>query len=133
LSFGQSGRYGHRVTDFLIDVLRIVFGVGLSFVFLAAVAAPFLLLRATRRWRWRRRYLTYLKSPAWAAKREWYRARRPWRCAVCGSGHRLQLHHRTYRRVARERLDDLEPLCPEHHRARHGLPPVSEDSAGEVA
>jgi hypothetical protein len=71
-----------------------------------------------------RAYADYLASPRWQELRLRYaRSSRPKRCAVCHDP-AYQLHHRTYRRLGRERLDDLLPLCRRHHDELHaaGLP-----------
>lgn len=61
----------------------------------------------------------YLRSPEWAATKARYRASKmPQTCVVCGES-RVDLHHRTYVRVGRERLADLVPLCRAHHREAH--------------
>lgn len=64
-------------------------------------------------------YQRYLRSRAWRATRKRYReSGRPQVCAVCGNP-RYELHHLTYARLGRERLDDLQPLCRRHHIAAH--------------
>jgi hypothetical protein len=66
-----------------------------------------------------RTYAAYLDSPHWQGLRLRYAASgRPKRCAVCHDP-AYELHHRTYRRLGRERLDDLVPLCHRHHEAIH--------------
>jgi hypothetical protein len=67
-----------------------------------------------------RTYSDYLGSPHWQALRlRFARSGRPKRCAVCHDP-AYELHHRTYRRLGRERLDDLVALCHRHHEAIHG-------------
>lgn len=64
-------------------------------------------------------YRDYIASPAWALKREQWKAHRSSsrrRCRACGSTH-YQLHHRTYVRLGCERYRDLVPLCARHHTA----------------
>jgi hypothetical protein len=39
-------------------------------------------------------------------------------CAVCWDPH-VDLHHKTYRRLGEELLDDLVPLCRDHHDELH--------------
>ncbi len=68
-------------------------------------------------------YAEYLRSPHWGEIRQRYiESDRPTQCSVCGDPD-YQLHHKTYERLGREELDDLEPLCDRHHRERHKLPP----------
>ena len=69
----------------------------------------------------RQTYSAYLASPHWQAKRrealEHYGAR----CSKCQATDRiLQVHHKTYRRLGAELLEDLEVLCKVCHRKVHG-------------
>jgi hypothetical protein len=67
-----------------------------------------------------RSYADYLASPHWQGLRVRYASSgRPKRCAVCHDP-AYELHHRTYRRLGEERLDDLVPLCGRHHDELHG-------------
>jgi hypothetical protein len=68
------------------------------------------------------RYSEYINSPEWREKRRRYFAskRLPKTCLVCGSAE-VQLHHRTYRRLGHEHLQDLVPLCQLCHSAGHDL------------
>jgi hypothetical protein len=67
-------------------------------------------------------YAEYLQSEHWQEVRRQYRASRklPQTCVVCGN-QRVDLHHLTYRRIGRERLTDLVPLCREHHDEAHEI------------
>jgi len=70
----------------------------------------------------RKNYRAYLKTKHWKNLRLRYkRSKLPWKCYVCGSTERLQLHHRSYRRVGRERLQDLIPMCRACHSEIHRL------------
>ena len=40
-------------------------------------------------------------------------------CAVCGTKENLQLHHKTYTNIGKERDRDLVPLCFYHHKKFH--------------
>ena len=43
-----------------------------------------------------------------------------WRCARCGRGYPLQIHHRRFRsHGGTHRLENLEPVCSECHRMIH--------------
>lgn len=67
-------------------------------------------------------YHRYLRSKAWRKTRQRYReSGLPQECAVCGDP-RYELHHLTYRRLGRERLSDLQPLCRLHHCGVHRGP-----------
>ena len=60
-------------------------------------------------------YYEYIRSNAWQRKRRQYFASKMWKtyptgraagkhvCYVCGSDDRLDLHHRTYKRLGKER------------------------------
>lgn len=64
-------------------------------------------------------YDDYLASDHWAQVRAQYaKSSRPKRCHACRSP-RYQLHHRTYKRLGEEELDDLVPLCRGCHKAVH--------------
>lgn len=64
-------------------------------------------------------YGDYLQSDHWQDFKDAYRrSKRPKRCVVCGAT-RIQLHHHTYARIGCERLDDVDPLCSDHHEAVH--------------
>jgi hypothetical protein len=57
----------------------------------------------------------YETSALWGLTRERYRrSDMPWECMVCRST-RVQLHHLSYEHVGHEPLDDLVPLCRDHH------------------
>ncbi len=64
-------------------------------------------------------YENYLNSDHWRNLKAEYRASNlPQACAVCGSKH-VQMHHKTYVRLGREKITDLEPLCRTHHEEKH--------------
>lgn len=71
-------------------------------------------------------YADYLKSPAWRDVRERYIASDLPQVCMCGATS-WELHHTTYERVGRERLDDLIPLCRTCHADAHAL-----ESAGVI-
>lgn len=64
-------------------------------------------------------YNEYLASPLWKARAATMKAFRPW-CALCPSTKNLEVHHRTYERIGRERPSDLVVLCASCHRRHHG-------------
>lgn len=77
-------------------------------------------------------YDAYLRSKHWrAVRKRWIDAGRPQCCSVCGS-EKYQLHHRTYERLGRERLDDLVALCGGHHKAAHALVNSRKANLGEA-
>jgi hypothetical protein len=72
-------------------------------------------------------YQAYLQSKAWQRLREQVFNRSRGRCEAkweegFGCERRaVEVHHKTYARLYCEKLGDLEALCSEHHRWRHGL------------
>lgn len=66
-------------------------------------------------------YDEYLKLPHWQEMRAKVFASRPAICAVCDGVDRLQVHHKTYRRLGHERLRDLMLLCSDCHVMAHSL------------
>lgn len=64
-------------------------------------------------------YADYLASDHWREFKERYRSSgRSLLCAVC-SCKPIQLHHHTYKRLGCEKLEDVTPLCRDHHNAVH--------------
>jgi len=69
------------------------------------------------------RYLAYLASPAWKKKRQEAFKSHGRTCQRCGKrARRLHVHHKTYRRLFREEMADLEVLCIPCHKKEHGVP-----------
>lgn len=66
------------------------------------------------------KYHDYLKSPEWAAKRQWALERAGHHCQVCRAGDDLDVHHNTYETLGREEPGDLVVLCRECHGLFHG-------------
>lgn len=69
-------------------------------------------------------YREYLGTLHWAERRRWALERARHRCAVCNARGfdpdvTLQVHHRTYKRLGCERVDDLTVLCDDCHAAHH--------------
>jgi hypothetical protein len=64
-------------------------------------------------------YEQYLKTPAWANKREQALERDGHRCRVCNTSEHLHVHHRTYTRRGNEDLNDLTTLCETCHESFH--------------
>lgn len=60
-------------------------------------------------------YQAYLQSFSWHFKR-WLRLNYAGhKCEKCGRRDKLQCHHKTYERLFRERISDLEILCENCH------------------
>lgn len=60
-------------------------------------------------------YLTYIKSPAWAARRRRALTRAGYRCQLCGKERWLHVHHNRYENLGHEADIDLTVLCKECH------------------
>jgi hypothetical protein len=59
-------------------------------------------------------YQEYLRSPEWRRKREKRLELDLYLCQKCGKTskeYRLEVHHLTYERLGRERMEDLQTLC----------------------
>ena len=68
----------------------------------------------------RRNYKEYLGSQHWLeVKKRYWASKKRKTCCVCGASENLQVHHRTYKRVGKERLIDLAILCGPCHQAVH--------------
>jgi hypothetical protein len=65
------------------------------------------------------RYLEYLNSPAWAAKRKAVKARCNSICERCHKYLVDEVHHLTYAHLFDELLEDLQGLCKPCHRFLH--------------
>ncbi len=68
-------------------------------------------------------YKEYLRSEHWQNTKARYYAARRRECWVCGTKQGIHLHHITYKRLGAELLNDLVPLCGEHHDAFHKMNP----------
>lgn len=66
-------------------------------------------------------YTEYMKSPEWKARKKKALARQVDGCAICCSTKKLQVHHRTYKRLGHELETDLVVLCGRCHRTFHGI------------
>ncbi len=65
-------------------------------------------------------YEKYIQSPEWRIRADMAKYRAGFLCQSCGKTSDLQAHHRTYERLGHELPDDIEVLCSECHKARHG-------------
>jgi hypothetical protein len=64
-------------------------------------------------------YYGYINSKAWRARRKQYFERHGEQCEVCGSTDRVQLHHKNYISLGREKDRDLQALCEGCHQNEH--------------
>jgi len=69
---------------------------------------------------WRQKYLDYLKSPEWRKIRIECIIHWGGKCVLCCSEDRLQGHHRTYKNLYHETVEDVVPLCFKCHKIHHG-------------
>lgn len=63
-----------------------------------------------------RDYVRY--DPGWKSRRRKVRRLHPY-CQCCADKVYLETHHRTYERVGKERISDLQVLCGEDNRGCH--------------
>jgi phage terminase large subunit GpA-like protein len=64
-------------------------------------------------------YKRYLRSNAWAIRKNAYYRRFNRQCAACGSWKRIQLHHVSYENLGHEPDQGLVPLCRADHVNAH--------------
>lgn len=63
------------------------------------------------------KYIAYIKSDKWKAKRQQVFAHYGKKCYACGARDKvLHCHHMTYARLGREAMGDLIPLCVPCHK-----------------
>jgi len=67
------------------------------------------------------KYTNYLSSTKWKYQRKKVMKLKGKRCSKCGSTKKLQLHHKTYRNIFREKDKDLIVLCIKCHKERHNV------------
>lgn len=65
-------------------------------------------------------YSAYLSSARWRGKRNRVLRRDRHTCQTCGAKRYLEIHHRTYKRLGREKIGDLITLCSACHAAISG-------------
>ena len=67
-------------------------------------------------------YSEYLNSDHWKIlKAKYGRSKLPKNCGACGAKGCVDMHHKTYKRIGQERLNDLIPLCRDCHEMAHYL------------
>jgi hypothetical protein len=67
------------------------------------------------------KYRAYLRTDHWQAKRQEALTHYGRSCARCEATGKLHVHHKTYQRLFKERITDLEILCERCHRQAHGI------------
>lgn len=68
-------------------------------------------------------YAAYLRSAHWRAKRNEALEYHGAACDQCGTEDDLQVHHKTYARLGREKMKDLQILCADCHTKLHEADP----------
>ena len=69
-------------------------------------------------------YQDYINSNAWRKVRQrYFESNMPQVCFACNLANRpgFHLHHKTYRRLGKEKLTDLMLLCPDCHSKIHKI------------
>ena len=64
-------------------------------------------------------YGDYLRKKHWRRKRRQALSHHGAKCSVCGAVKCLEVHHRTYVRLWKEKMSDLQVLCADCHRNTH--------------
>lgn len=64
-------------------------------------------------------YNLYLRTQHWKQMRALAIDRYGRTCVLCDGDDNVNVHHRTYERIGRERLDDLVVLCRKCHASHH--------------
>ena len=67
-----------------------------------------------------KKYIDYIKSPKWEAKKQELFKEKGKKCELCGSTKHIHVHHLTYERLYDELIIDLQPLCRTCHEKEHG-------------
>lgn len=68
-------------------------------------------------------YEQYLASDHWqdVRRRFWASGLHNHACYVCGHRGKLEVHHASYKRIGREKLNDLRLLCRNCHQKVHDI------------
>ncbi len=75
-----------------------------------------------------KKYEEYLESENWKIRSEFRKELDGYTCVLCGSIKSLEVHHRNYRNLYREKLGDLITLCKNCHRNYHDVSEEEEES-----
>lgn len=70
----------------------------------------------------------YLASPQWKELKQTKLRQSYYICQVCGTTKKLELHHLTYERLTKERLEDVVILCRHCHQLQHDTYGLSRDT-----
>ncbi len=66
-------------------------------------------------------YKHYLKTPHWQVLRAWRKMASDYKCEICGSEYRIEVHHLHYDTLFCEEFKDLKVLCHGCHTYLHEL------------
>ena len=69
----------------------------------------------------KKKYHDYLKTDSWRKKRKKVLIRDNWTCQKCHEQRASDIHHLTYVRIFRERMEDLMAVCRKCHEELHGI------------
>lgn len=72
---------------------------------------------------WEVKYKLYLRSEGWHKKRTLAFIKYGTKCTKCKSEKNIQVHHKTYKNVFNERIEDLDVLCGKCHKEEHASDP----------
>jgi hypothetical protein len=75
-------------------------------------------------------YHAYINGAEWRRRRDAKLSELGHRCQGCDETERLEVHHLTYDRLGRERMEDLMVLCHLCHAREHGRSPHGGETAG---
>lgn len=77
-------------------------------------------------------YRKYIKSKAWQRIRTRAIEHADGQCRKCGSRMNIQVHHKHYQTLGRERLSDLDVICRQCHADGHLADVLGFDNADEM-
>lgn len=78
-------------------------------------------------------YQQYINSKHWQRKREEALNHHGRKCNCCGRTYNLHVHHKHYRNLFREKMEDLEILCADCHHHEHEEKPEMDSLSREFA
>lgn len=67
------------------------------------------------------KYSDHLQTLKWEELRQDVLERDDFTCQSCGDTYELQVHHKTYKRLGNEIMDDLITLCEHCHNQLHSI------------
>lgn len=66
-------------------------------------------------------YPQYIRSKEWQERCRIFYGKYGRRCAICGTGKEVRMHHMSYLHLGNEKDNELMPLCTHHHHDYHRL------------